>query len=160
MKPQLLQTHVHRHHHSTDPLPLQHLSTFNNPTTTATATSALDMLPLSSAALSSSSLVSTTKKLHSAIRLLDFQLRHKFLSRHDNLLSKLSFLHHVGVHRGSREGGHTVALVDWSRAGRLRAAHGCLGWLSMEALCGSHGFETFSMLCLSWLSRVETLLVV
>uniref|UniRef100_A0A2N9FC39 Uncharacterized protein n=1 Tax=Fagus sylvatica TaxID=28930 RepID=A0A2N9FC39_FAGSY len=53
-----------------------------------------------------------------------------------------------------------MALVDWSRAGRLGAAHGCLGWLSMEALRGSHGFETFSVLWLSWLSRVETLSVV
>ena len=53
-----------------------------------------------------------------------------------------------------------VALVDWSRAGWLGVAYGCLGWLSMEALRGSHGFETLSMLWLSWLLRVETLSVV
>ena len=34
-----------------------------------------------------------------------------------------------------------VALVDWSRAVQLGAAHGCLGWLSMEALRGSHGLS-------------------
>ena len=38
-------------------------------------------------------------------------------------------------------GGHTVALVDWSHAVRLGAAHGCLGWLSMEALRGSQGLR-------------------
>ncbi len=43
------------------------------------------------------------------------------------------------VHRGSREGGHMVVLVDWSRAVWLGSTHGCLGWLSMEALGGSHG---------------------
>ena len=39
----------------------------------------------------------------------------------------------TGVHRGSHEGGHMVALVGWSRTVQLGAAHGCLGWLSMEA---------------------------
>ena len=60
----------------------------------------------------------------------------------------------TSVHRGSHEGGHTVALVDWSRALRLGAAHGCLEWLSMEALRGSHGL-TLSVLWLSWLSWVQ-----
>ena len=45
----------------------------------------------------------------------------------------------IDIHRRSREGGHTVALVDWSRAVQLGATHGCLGWLSMEALGGTHG---------------------
>ncbi|KAL0002266.1 hypothetical protein SO802_016047 [Lithocarpus litseifolius] len=103
-----------------NPSPLQRLSTFNNPTfsttTTniATATSALDSIAsdpilsaflspsfsttsFSSAALSSGSPASTAEKLHSAIRLLDSQLRHEVLSRHDDLLSQLSSLHHANV---------------------------------------------------------------
>ena len=54
----------------------------------------------------------------------------------------------TGVHKGSRKGGHKVPLVDWSRAVWLGAAHGCLGWLSMEALRGSHGLA----LSVLWLS--------
>jgi hypothetical protein len=42
------------------------------------------------------------------------------------------------VDRGSREGGHTVALVDYSRVVQLGAAHDCLGWLSMEAFGSSY----------------------
>ncbi|KAM4094911.1 hypothetical protein ACB094_06G230900 [Castanea mollissima] len=108
-----------------NPSPLQRLSTFTNPTfsttTTATtttniatATSALDAIAsdpilsaflspsfsttsFSSAALSSGSPASTAEKLHSAIRLLDSQLRHEVLSRHDDLLSQLSSLHHANV---------------------------------------------------------------
>ncbi|XP_030929687.1 conserved oligomeric Golgi complex subunit 5 [Quercus lobata] len=103
-----------------NPSPLQRLSTFTNPTfsttTTniATATSALDSIAsdpilsaflspsfsttsFSSAALSSGSPASTAEKLHSAIRLLDSQLRHEVLSRHDDLLSQLSSLHHANV---------------------------------------------------------------
>ena len=56
----------------------------------------------------------------------------------------------IGVHRGSCEGSHTVALVDWFRAVRLGAAHGCLEWLSMEALGGSHR----ASLSLVWCGRV------
>ena len=51
------------------------------------------------------------------------------------------------IHKGLREGGHTVALVDWSRAVRLGAAHGCLGWLLMEALGGSHGVSLSLVWC-------------
>ena len=43
------------------------------------------------------------------------------------------------VDRGSREGGHTVALVDWFHAVWLGAAHGCLGgsqWRLFVALTG------------------------
>ena len=32
-----------------------------------------------------------------------------------------------------------MGLVDWSRAIQLGVAYGCLGWLLMEALGGSHG---------------------
>ena len=39
--------------------------------------------------------------------------------------------------------GHTVVLVDQSCVVRLGAAHGCLGWLSMEAFRGSHELRLF-----------------
>ncbi|KAG2717629.1 hypothetical protein I3760_03G184800 [Carya illinoinensis] len=95
--------------------PLQRLSTFNNPITSspsAAAATALDSIAsdpilsaflspsfsttsFSSAALSSGSPASTAEKLHSSIRLLDSQLRHEVLSRHGDLLSQLSSLHHA-----------------------------------------------------------------
>ncbi|KAK7385930.1 hypothetical protein VNO78_31913 [Psophocarpus tetragonolobus] len=97
--------------------PIQRLSTFKSPTSGgATATtptsSALDSLAsdpifsaflspsfsstsFSSAALSSGSPASTAEKLHHAIRLLENQLRSEVLSRHHDLLSQLSSLHHA-----------------------------------------------------------------
>ncbi|RZC27198.1 conserved oligomeric Golgi complex subunit 5-like [Glycine soja] len=102
---------------STGASPMQRLSTFkNSSSTTATATtttsSALDSLAsdpifsaflspsfsstsFSSAALSSGSPASTAEKLHHAIRLLENQLRSEVLSRHHDLLSQLSSLHHA-----------------------------------------------------------------
>ncbi|CAL5190553.1 unnamed protein product [Lathyrus oleraceus] len=91
--------------------PLSRLSTFKNPVTT-TASSALDSLAsdpifsaflspsfssttFSAAALSSGSPASTAEKLHHAIGLLENQLRSEVLSRHDELLSQLSSLHHA-----------------------------------------------------------------
>ncbi|KAL2316816.1 hypothetical protein Fmac_030692 [Flemingia macrophylla] len=93
--------------------PIQRLSTFKNPPSSATPTSsALDSLAsdpifsaflspsfsstsFSSAALSSGSPASTAEKLHHAIRLLENQLRSEVLSRHHDLLSQLSSLHHA-----------------------------------------------------------------
>nr|KYP73341.1 hypothetical protein KK1_005961 [Cajanus cajan] len=96
--------------------PIQRLSTFKNPPSTASAatptSSALDSLAsdpifsaflspsfsstsFSSAALSSGSPASTAEKLHHAIRLLENQLRSEVLSRHHDLLSQLSSLHHA-----------------------------------------------------------------
>ncbi|KAJ1385319.1 Conserved oligomeric Golgi complex subunit 5 [Sesbania bispinosa] len=99
--------------------PMQRLSTFKNPSTAtptptsaANASSALDSLAsdpifsaflspsfsstsFSSAALSSGSPASTAEKLHHAIRLLENQLRSEVLSRHHELLSQLSSLHHA-----------------------------------------------------------------
>ncbi|KAK2377715.1 conserved oligomeric Golgi complex subunit [Trifolium repens] len=92
--------------------PLQRLTTFKHPTTTTTASSALDSLAsdpifsaflspsfssttFSAAALSSGSPASTAEKLHHAIGLLENQLRSEVLSRHDELLSQLSSLHHA-----------------------------------------------------------------
>ncbi|KAK9924117.1 hypothetical protein M0R45_032504 [Rubus argutus] len=92
--------------------PLQRLSTFKSPTTTATATSPLDTFAadpifsaflspsfsstsFSSAALSSGSPASTAEKLQQAIRLLESQLRSEVLSRHSDLLSQLSSLQHA-----------------------------------------------------------------
>ncbi|KAE9596335.1 putative oligomeric Golgi complex subunit 5 protein [Lupinus albus] len=49
----------------------------------------------SSSALSSGSPASTAENLHHAIRLLDNQLRSEVLSRHHDLLSQLSSLHHA-----------------------------------------------------------------
>ncbi|XP_027368996.1 conserved oligomeric Golgi complex subunit 5 [Abrus precatorius] len=95
--------------------PMQRLSTFKSPssaTATATTSSALDSLAtdpifsaflspsfsstsFSSAALSSGSPASTAEKLHHAIHLLENQLRSEVLSRHHDLLSQLSSLHHA-----------------------------------------------------------------
>ncbi|CAI0461330.1 unnamed protein product [Linum tenue] len=99
--------------------PLQRLSTFKNPaastTTTGTSTSAASPLDsfandpilspflspsfsttsFSSAALSSGSPASTAERLHSAIRLLESQIRTEVLSRHPELLNQLSSLKHA-----------------------------------------------------------------
>ncbi|TKY57212.1 Conserved oligomeric Golgi complex subunit 5 [Spatholobus suberectus] len=93
--------------------PIQRLSTFKNPSSlggaTATALDSLASDPIfsaflsssfsstsfSSAALSSGFPASTAEKLHHAIRLLENQLRSEVLSRHDDLLSQLSSLHHA-----------------------------------------------------------------
>ncbi|KAL5126421.1 Conserved oligomeric Golgi complex subunit 5 [Glycine soja] len=104
---------------STGASPMQRLSTFKNPSSAAASTatttpssSALDSLAsdpifsaflspsfsstsFSSAALSSGSPASTAEKLHHAIRLLENQLRSEVLSRHHDLLSQLSSLHHA-----------------------------------------------------------------
>ncbi|CAN0913966.1 Conserved oligomeric Golgi complex subunit 5 [Linum grandiflorum] len=96
--------------------PLQKLSTFKNPTVSATTTngaaSPLDSFAndpilspflspsfsttsFSSAALSSGSPASTAERLHNAIRLLESQLRTEVLSRHPDLLNQLSSLKHA-----------------------------------------------------------------
>ncbi|KAF8043497.1 hypothetical protein BT93_A1726 [Corymbia citriodora subsp. variegata] len=102
---------------SSSPLPsspLHRLSTFKSPTPPAAAAASSSSSPLdafaddpilspflspsfssttfSSAALSSGSPASTAEKLHSAIRLLESQLRSEVLSRHHHLLSQLSSL--------------------------------------------------------------------
>ncbi|CAL0315869.1 unnamed protein product [Lupinus luteus] len=93
--------------------PLERLSTLKTaPSSTPTASSALDSFSshpifsaflspsfsstsFSSSALSSGSPASTAENLHHAIRLLDNQLRSEVLSRHHDLLSQLSSLHHA-----------------------------------------------------------------